>query len=97
MEGQLFAFGLRHTALVGFAICVLKPELAFRGRITAFCEAIYIAPEYRGEGTRILLAEVEKCMRAQGAWQLSLHHAAEKGVLAPIGAAWRMQVWTKRL
>jgi GNAT superfamily N-acetyltransferase len=97
MEGRLFAFGLRRVALVGFAICVLKPELAFRGKLTAMIDLVYVSPEYRGEGTRILLAEVEKCMRDKGAWQLSLHHAAEKGVLAPIGAAWRMQVWTKRL
>lgn len=109
--GTLFPFALREDGeLVGYAIVTASPTLFNKHLRRAWCEAIYIKAERRGEGLARSLAEhVEGFMKAWGVRHVSytvspepiLRGDAETAkvgqILAGLGYAHDGEVWSKRL
>jgi GNAT superfamily N-acetyltransferase len=96
---KLHAIALRSDgALVGFCLCQIHQELPFKGRRLALASELYVDPLYRGEGTRLLLDEAQRCMRAVGATRFAIHHSmTDPAVLAPLGTGVSMRVWVREL
>lgn len=92
-DGVLFPFALREDRkLVGYAIVEAYPTLFNQNYRRAWCEAIYIAPERRGEGlARKLVEHLEGFMRHWGVRHISFQVSSEpilrgEGETAKVGA-----------
>ena len=97
MVSELHVVTLRTSLLVGFCICVMRPQLGFKGKMLAFAELIFVRPEYRPDGTHLLLVETQKRMREHGASHFALHHAPAIASLGALGFGTSMRAWIKEL
>jgi GNAT superfamily N-acetyltransferase len=99
MTGDLHAIALRaDRILVGFCICRIEARLAFRGKRLAIADSLYVDPEYRAEGSRLLIETACGCMREKGAHSFALHHGlTADSAGAPAGFKTAMRVWFREL
>jgi GNAT superfamily N-acetyltransferase len=110
-DGVMFPFALRDDGkLIGYAIVEAYPALFNRNLRRAWCEAVYIVPERRGEGlARALVEHVEGFMKAWGIRHISFEvsstpvlrgdaETAKVGeILASLGYRGTGESWSKRL
>lgn len=110
-DGVLFPFALRDGgALIGYAIVQAFPTLFNKNYRRAWCEAIYIAPDRRGEGlARRLVEHVEGFMHTWGVRFIDFNvsalpvlrgdaETAKVGdILARMGYGQSGETWTRRL
>ena len=99
MAGDLYAVVLRDAGkLAGYCVCSMMWSLAVKTQVVAFAEFVYVKPEHRPEGMKLLLDATQATMREAGAHALVIHHGHMRdGVFPPLRAALSMRVWSKPL